>query len=55
MHLFQHLVDVDAVALLPPLPLLLVTADTGGLCLTGLLGSLRTDLGWHVECNSCSA
>jgi hypothetical protein len=49
MHLLQHLVDVDAVALLSPLPLLLVSADTGGLSLTGLLGSLRTDLGWHVD------
>ena len=39
VNLFQHLVDVDAVALLSPLSLLLV-ADAGGLCLTGLLGSL---------------
>ena len=53
VHLFQNFVDVDAVALLSPLPLLLVTADTGGLCLTGLLGSFRTNLGWHVDCYSC--
>ena len=39
VDLFQHLVDVDAVAFLPPLSLLLVPS-TGGLSLTGLLGSL---------------
>lgn len=48
VDLFQHLVDVDAVTFLPP-PLLLLVADTGGLCLTGLLGSFRTNFGWHVE------
>ena len=48
VNLFQHLVDVDAVTFLPP-PLLLLVADTCGLCLTGLLGSLRTNLRWHVD------
>ena len=54
VNLFQHLVDVDAVALLPPLSLLLV-ANTGGLCLTGLLGSLCANLGWHDDSYSCYA
>ena len=50
VNLFQHLVDVDAVAFLPP-PLLLLLANTCGLCLAGLLGSLCASscLGWHVR------
>jgi len=48
VNLFEHLVDVDAVGLPPPLPALLVA---GPLCLSlggGLLGSLgRCCLWWH--------
>lgn len=41
VHLLQHLVDVDGVALPPPLPALLVPTALG-LCLRGgLLGSFR--------------
>jgi len=49
VHLLQHLVDVDAVALPPP-PLPLLLSSTGCLGLAGgLLGSLRRCLlGWHV-------
>ena len=54
VDLFQHLVDVDAVTFLPPLSLLLV-ADACGLSLTGLLGSLRTNLWWHDDSYSCGA
>jgi hypothetical protein len=43
VDLLEHFVDVDAVALLPPLPLLLV-ARAGGLCLCG--GFLRTFRRW---------
>ena len=39
VHLFQHLVDVDAVGFLSPPPPLLV-AGAHGLSLAGLLGSL---------------
>ena len=48
MHLFQHLVDVDAVTLLPPaLPLLVAGAD--GLGLSGFLSAFSRDssFGWH--------
>ena len=50
VHLLQHLVDVDAVALPPPpLPLLLSSSGCLGLA-GGLLGSLRCCLlGWHVS------
>ena len=49
VHLLQHLVDVDGVALPPPpFPLLLSGPD--GLRLAGgLLGSLRCGFGWHVS------
>ena len=50
VHLFQHLVDVDGVALPPP-PLPLLLSGTGGLGLGGgLLGSLTgcCFLWWHV-------
>ena len=47
VNLFQHLVDVDGVALPPPLVPLLRTT-TGGLCLGGgLLRSLRRCFGSH--------
>ena len=49
VHLLQHLVDVDAVALLPPALLLLVALGDRFLGLTGLLGSLSGSLGWHVD------
>ncbi len=48
VHLLQHLVDVDGVALPPPLPALLVS---GTLCFRlggGLLGALACCcFGWH--------
>ena len=48
VHLFQHLVDVDGVALPPPPPLLLV-AGTGGLGLAGgLLGAFACWFGTHL-------
>ena len=49
MHLLQHLVDVDAVALPPP-PFPLLIPSAGSLCLAGgLLGSFACSLlGWHV-------
>ena len=50
VHLFQHLVDVDGVALPPP-PLPLLLPGTGGLGLGGgLLGSLTgcCFLWWHL-------
>ena len=47
MHLLQHLVDVDGVAL-PPSPSALLVRGTGSLGLGhGLLGSLRCGFGWH--------
>ena len=48
VHLLQHLVDVDGVALPPPpFPLLLSGPDGLGLA-GGLLGSLGCGFGWHV-------
>ena len=46
VHLFQHLVDVDAVRFLPP-PLSFLVPRSGGLCLTGLLRSLCANLRCH--------
>ena len=47
VHLLQHLVDIDAVAL-PPFPLSLLVTPTGGLGLgNGLLSSFGCWLGWH--------
>jgi len=40
VNLLEHLVDVDAVRLLPPALLLLITLGDGLLGLSGLLGSL---------------
>ena len=52
VDLLQHLVDVNAVALLPPAFLLLVSLRDAFLGLTGLLGSLSASLGWHGrECS----
>jgi len=47
VDLLEHLVDVDAVALLPPALLLLITLGDRLLGLTGLLGSLSGSFGWH--------
>ena len=47
VHLLQHLVDVDAVALLPLAFLLLVALSDGLLGLAGLLGGLSGGFGWH--------
>ena len=47
VHLLQHLVDVDAVALLPLALLLLVALGDGLLGLAGLLGGLSGGFGWH--------
>lgn len=49
VHLLQHLVDVDAVALLPAALLLLITLGDRFLGLAGLLGGLSGGLGWHVD------
>ena len=48
VDLLQHLVDVDAVGLLPAALLLLITLGDRFLGLTGLFGSLSGGLGWHV-------
>ena len=48
MDLLQHLVDVDAVGLLPPALLLLVALGDRLLGLAGLLSSFSGSLGWHV-------
>lgn len=46
VHLFQHLVDVDAVGFLSsPLPLLVAGAN--GLGFAGLLGAFAGNFGWH--------
>ena len=47
VDLLQHLVDVDAVAFLPPALLLLVTLGNGLLGLSSLLGSLSGSFGRH--------
>ena len=47
VDLFQHLVDVDCVALLPPALLLLISLGDVLLSLTGFLGSLAARLWWH--------
>lgn len=47
VHLLQYLVDVDAVAFLPPALLLLVTLGNGLLGLSSLLGSLSGSFGRH--------
>ena len=49
VDLLQHLVDVDAVALLPAALLLLITLGDRFLGLSGLFGSLSGGLGWHVD------
>ena len=48
VNLLQHLVDVDAVALLPLALLLLVALGDRLLGLAGLLGGLCGGFGWHV-------
>ena len=47
VDLLEHLVDIDAVTLLPPALLLLITLGDRFLGLTGLLGSLSRSLGGH--------
>ena len=49
VDLLQHLVDVDAVALLPAALLLLITLGDRFLGLSSLLGCLSGGLGWHVD------
>ena len=49
VHLLEHLVDVDGVAL-PPFPPALLVPSTLGLGLAdGLLGSLAGCFGWHDD------
>ncbi len=48
VDLFQHLVDVDCVALLPPALLLLVALGDVLLGLAGFFGGFTAGLGWHV-------
>ena len=50
VHLLQHLVDVDGVALPPPLPALLVSASLGLSLGGGLLGSLGCWFWRHSLC-----
>lgn len=51
VHLLQHLVDVDRVALPPPLPALLVSTALGLRLRGGLLRSFTSCcFGWHVCC-----
>ena len=50
VDLLQDTVDVDGVALLPSLSLLLVSSGADLLGFGGLLGSLGGWLGWHVSC-----
>src|SRR6185437_12641517 len=47
MHLLQHFVDVNGIALLPPALLLLVGFGDVLLCLSGFLGGFSTGLGRH--------
>ena len=50
VHLLQHLVDVDGIALPPPLPSLLVPAALGLSLRRGLLSSFACcGFGWHGE------
>ena len=49
VDLLEHLVDVDAVALLSPPPALLVAGTCGFGLAGGLLGSLGAGFGWHVS------
>lgn len=51
MNLFQHLVDVDGVTLLPPAFLFLIGFGYILLCLSGFLGSFTARLGWHLLIN----
>ena len=46
VHLLQHLVDIDGIALLP-FPLALLVPCTDSLGFSGLFGALGTDFGWH--------
>ena len=46
VHLLEHLVDVDGVALLP-FALALLVPGPHRLGLAGLLGAFGADLGWH--------
>ena len=48
VHLLQHLVDVDSIALPPPPFPLLVSGPYGFRLGRGLLGSLGCGFGWHV-------
>ena len=48
VDLFQHLVDVGGIGLLPLSSALLVTSASGRL-LAGLLGSFTRWLRWHVQ------
>jgi len=52
MYLFQHLVDVDSIALLPLLSLLLVGLANVLLSLARLLHRFTTSFRWHVEISS---
>lgn len=47
MHLLQHLVDVDCVALLPPALLLLIGLGNVFLGLARFLGCFSASLRWH--------
>ena len=51
VNLFQHFVDVDAIAFLP-LPLLFLVPSTGGFRLSCFLGSFAANLWWHDDCSS---
>ena len=52
VDLFQHLVDVDAVAF-PPLPAAFLAPSSGfGCLLDGLLGPFGSDFGWHDFCQT---
>ena len=54
VHLLQHLVDVDSIAFLPPPLALLVSGPYGFRLGRGLLGSLGSWLGWHVDYGSAT-
>jgi hypothetical protein len=55
MDLFQHLVDVDGIALLPPALLFFVALGNVLLSFPGLLGCLTTCLRRHFSTNSRTA